>query len=943
MNALSRIARPLTALVLAATVSLGGGVAAAESPVVVTTVAGDPVGGGDATALSVPPFDVVEYDGDILIAAAQVVRRLDLETGQLSTFAGVGSNAPYAQDVGDGGPATHAHLTGPDKLAVGPDGSVYVAEGTANRVRRIRPDGTIETVAGRGGQAFSGDGGPATEATMYWPYGVAVDGEGTVYVSDHYNNRVRRITPDGTIDTIAGTGANAYSGDGGPAREAALQRPAGLTIDTDGSLLVADSGNHRIRRVRDGVITTVAGNGSPGNTGEDGFGDGSGDVGDGGPATEAFLHEPMGISVDVDGYLIADTLNHKIRRIDADGVITTVAGGGERHYGADGVPAVDTNLLAPEAAIRLHDGRLLIADTRASRVRVVDHDGLIHAVAGNYTFSFSGDGGPAARAQLAQPSSVTLDRQGDVYFLDHRDGYIIRRITASTGVIDTVMGLASTRDAPTDGSPARSAYLTSARAVAADRDGKLYVTDRHVIREVDLEDGTQRVYAGVWGVAGDLGDGGHRLQATFTHPTALLATADGSLYVADTGTTRVRRIAPDGTVHAFAGTGVSGFAGDGGPATAAQLTWPASLAEDAAGTVYVVDEGRIRAVTADGHIDTVVGAGHGLPDRPLPSPALEATISADGLAVLSDGSLVFTERFWGLLRYEPRTGLVARLAGTGDEGFRDGDAASARFSHPYGLAWDADNERLLVGDIGNARIRAVLGAMTPGPETEAPAPDPEPQPEPEPTPEPSPPVDACPSEQVPEDGFLDVPPENVHEFNIDCLVWWGVASGWSTTEYHPASGVIRAQMATFVANLVEAAGTPLPAATRDWFDDDDGTPHEDSINRLAEAGLVTGTAARTYGPGLTVRRDQMATFLVRTHDYLTGEDTHASTDRFTDDEGSTHEPSINAAAELGLAYGTGDGLYRPTLTVPRDQMASFLARVLHVLVERGHATTPTGS
>lgn len=902
------------------------GASVERSSVSVGTFAGDPVSPGAATALSLMPFDVAEHRGALLVAAGSVVRRVDLETGEMSTFAGVGVRADHAEDLGDGGPATAAVLGGVRHLAVGADGSVYLTESTGNRVRRVLPDGTITTIAGRNLQSFGGDGGPAKDALLYSPRGVAVDADGTVYVADHHNNRVRAIDPDGIIDTVAGNGDGGYAGDGASAVDAALNMPTGLALDVDGSLLIADSGNHRIRRVRNGVITTIAGTGDPGNTGgPGGDGDGTGELGDGGPAVDATLHEPVSVTVDGDGYLVADTLNHKIRRIDRHGVISTVAGGGTRNYGTDGVPATDTNLFAPERALRLGDGTMAIADTRGARVRRVDGAGIISGVAGNYYDSFSGDGGPATRAQLSGPSAMTVAPSGDVYFADGGNGGIVRRVRSGNGHIETVMGLLwQDREPPPDGSDALATPLDHAAALAADGRGVVYVADEHVIREIDVF-GKQRVHAGIWGVGVDSGDGLHRRQATFVRPVALLAAADGSLYVGDSGAHRVRRIAPDGTVHAVAGTGTAGFAGDGGAATAAQLDGPSSLSQGPDGTLYVVDAGnsRIRAVSPDGGIRTVLGTGPGKAPRWLPSPALEATVQPSDVVALPDGDLAFTNNLTNLLHYDVETEVVSALAG-GDVGWRDGAASAARFARPAGLAWDSTTEQLLVADLNGARIRVLRGVLTA-----------------ESSPGGHDPGDgACPAGAVPEDGFVDVPADNVHEPAVDCLVWWGVARGVTATAYAPSQSVTRAQMATFLARTITSAGGVLPASQRDWFADDDGSPHEDSVNRLAEAGIVLGVGGGGYAPRSPVHRDQMATFLVRVHHHLGGEPLSADRDYFVDDDASPHEDNIDLAAARGLTAGLTDRTFGPELAVNRDHMASFVVRFLDGLVREGRAQQP---
>jgi hypothetical protein len=195
---------------------------------------------------------------------------------------------------------------------------------------------------------------------------------------------------------------------------------------------------------------------------------------------------------------------------------------------------------------------------------------------------------------------------------------------------------------------------------------------------------------------------------------------------------------------------------------------------------------------------------------------------------------------------------------------------------------------------------------------------------------------ACPA-RVPEDGFADVPPENAHERAVDCLVWWGVARGRTSTQYAPRDTVTRAQMATFIAQLVLRSGGQLPPAGADVFPDDDGSPHEDAVNRLFRAGIVTGRPDGTYAPELPVTRDAMAKFLVLSLEHRTGARLPSSADRFADDNGNTHEHNINRAAAAGLTGGTTSSTYGPALPVRRDQMASFLARSLALLVDSGAA------
>jgi len=200
--------------------------------------------------------------------------------------------------------------------------------------------------------------------------------------------------------------------------------------------------------------------------------------------------------------------------------------------------------------------------------------------------------------------------------------------------------------------------------------------------------------------------------------------------------------------------------------------------------------------------------------------------------------------------------------------------------------------------------------------------------------------DSCPDGQVPPSGFTDIA-DNPHGHAIDCVAWWEIASGTSSTTYAPSLSVSRAQMATFIARTIEKSGGTLPETTTNHFSDDEGNPHEPNINRLAEAGLVAGVGDGRYGPNLSVSRAQMATFLVSAFEYRTGDKLTATGDYFTDDEGNAHEPNINKAAGAGFAGGTAAATYSPSAPVRRDQMASFLARVLDLLVEGGDASVPT--
>ncbi len=343
----------------------------------------------------------------------------------ITTIAGNGQSA----FSGDGGPATQASLNDPTSVAVDAKGNVYIADFANHRIRRIGKDGIITTVAGTGTPGFSGDGGPAALSRLSFPAGVAVDAKGALYIADCGNHRIRRVSPNGFITTLAGVGHFGFLGDGGLATQASLNSPIGVAVDAAGAVYIADTGNQRVRCVKpNGTITTVAG------TGVLGF------YVDGGPATQAALSVPTGVVVDKKGILyIADSFNQRVRRMGPDEVITTFAGGGDSL--GDGGPATQASLRGPRGVAVDAAGAVYIADQHHERVRRVGPDGLITTLAGTGTFGSSGDRGPAPEASLNSPVGVAVDTQGNVYIAD-RLNHCIRRIAPEThaaviGVLDT--------------------------------------------------------------------------------------------------------------------------------------------------------------------------------------------------------------------------------------------------------------------------------------------------------------------------------------------------------------------------------------------------------------------------------------------------------------------------------------------------------------------------
>jgi RHS repeat-associated protein len=312
-----------------------------------------------------------------------------------------------------GGPATTVSLNlGPcfSGLAVGPDGSLYIADSGNSQVRRVGPDGLLTIFAGTGTFGSGGDGGPAIKASLEHPTGLALGPDGSLYIADSSDSRVRRVGPDGTITAFAGTTRGGFSGDGGPATAAALNFPVGLAVGPDGSLYIADEGNFRVRRVGpDGLITTFAG------TGVRGF------SGDGGPATAASLRiHCSGLVVGRDGSVyIADSDSSRVRRVGPDGLIATFAGTGNQGFSGDGGPAATASMAIPQGLALGPDGSLYIADSVNSLVRRVGPEGIISTVAGKpFAAGFGGDGGPATAASLLVPAALALGPDGPLYIAD---------------------------------------------------------------------------------------------------------------------------------------------------------------------------------------------------------------------------------------------------------------------------------------------------------------------------------------------------------------------------------------------------------------------------------------------------------------------------------------------------------------------------------------------
>lgn len=661
---------------------------------------------------------VVEIDGEgnLLIADSgnHRIRQIN-EAGIITTVAGSGNPSLS----GDGGPALGAGINFPMSATIDGQGNIIIADSSNNCVRRVDAvTGLMSTIAGTGDYDFSGDDGPATQAAIAQPTSVAVDSEGSIFIVDSGNNRIRRIDPQtGIISTAVGTGDFGFDGDGGPADQAqlALLFAGAIRIADDDDLLIADTFNNRIRRVDSDtdIITTVAGIGPTGSF------NGTFD-GDDGPATKAALNVPIALALDEDQNLfLADLGNNRVRRVDAEtGIITTVAGNGE-NSGGDGGPALDAGLV-PCGVVIDGFGNLYISDDGQNLLRKVEAEtGIITTIGGGG--GNLGDNGPAATANLSlqDTSGIALDQQGNIYFAD--DGnHRIRKVDIQTGIITTVAGNGRNGYSG-DGGPAIQASLNDPSGMAVDQAGNILIADssNSVIRRVDARTGIITTVAGNGGFDFD-GDGGPALEATLNFPTDVEADQLGNIYVADSNNNRVRKVdARTGLMTTVVGSGPAGepvSSGDGGLATQARLQYPRSVLIDREGNLFVADReaGRIRRVDAStGIIRTVAGGGDDDADN---VPATEAQLfGPHRMAMDGAGNLFISEAYASRIRrVDAQTGLVSSFSGFGIPGYSgdEGPADQAMLASPQGVAIDKLGNVVIL-DTGNNAIRTVKEGAAP--------------------------------------------------------------------------------------------------------------------------------------------------------------------------------------------------------------------------------------
>ena len=571
----------------------------------------------------------------------------------------------------NGLPAAHVGLGRANFVAVDAQGNIYVSDDVDCIVRRIDAASGISTViAGSGEHALiSGDGGPATAAGLAGLSGIAVDSAGNLYIADLFE--VRRVDATTRVITLFAGGGAGFA-DGVPATSSSLTSAVGVAVDSAGNVYIADLGAGRVRKV-DGssrIITTVAGNGTAGYTG------------DGGPAIAAQLRFPSAVAVDSAGNLfIADTSNSVIRKVTAaTGVITTIAGNNTQGFSGDGGPATAAMMRLPEGLAVDSSGNVWIPDFSLHRVRKVDAaTNVINTVAGDGTRAFTGDGGPASAAEFNGPRGIAVDPAGNVYIADYYNQRV-RKIDAVTKNISTVVGL----DVVDHGDPLTVA-LSAPGGVAIASSGNIYIADssNRRVRKIDAVTKTSTTYAGSDFSSASL----------LVSPQAMAVDSAENLYVIDSLLNRVLKIdAATQKVTPFAGTGDFGFAGDGGPATAATLS-ASGIAVDALGNVVIADtfNNRIRRVDhATGIIATIAGNGTTTDS----GDNQDATLAGVGLPIglaIDPGRNIYISESRGVIRRIDSSGVITTLVPSG------------LFS-PLGLALDLDGN-LLIADSNSYTIK----------------------------------------------------------------------------------------------------------------------------------------------------------------------------------------------------------------------------------------------
>lgn len=608
------------------------------------------------------------------------------------------------------------YLQAPDAVLVDPTGNIFIADTNGNRVWKVDTKGVLTAVAGTGVSGNSGDGKAATQALLSNPSGLAMDSAGNLYISDRGNNKVRKVDASGVISVYAGNGTGRFSGDGQKAATALLNGPRQLAVDANDNLYIADTGNHRIRKVNTaGIITTVAGSNTSNSFTDD-------NNGDGGPATQARLDSPEGVGLDGAGNLyISDTGScsldtdtassssaancgkttgrvraNRIRKVDTNGIITTVAG---------------RSLTAQELA-RDASGNA-IPKTNAGTIPYASSCGKPSFSSGNLNTCVAlGDGRAATLALLATPAGIAVDKQGNIWIADRDDGRI-RFYNAATGSLTSVAGAGTAGD----GGSGYSASTPRPSGMALGSDGSIYFTERGTtnglgrVRKVDPT-GVISTVAGIQRSSAD----GPALSVALNSPIGIVGDSTGVLYVSDTANHKIRKIDTANPANAttIAGTGSSGNTADGNSAVGNRINSPQGLALDQTGLLYFAERGTgaIRTIGSDGNLKTLAGGG-AIQQDPYSGPGTDLSLSnPTGVAIdTRSGDVYFSESGKHVVRrisaISHTVTTVAGQYGISGQAGDGGPATQALLNTPLGIAFDSSKGVLYIVDNGNHVVRVV--------------------------------------------------------------------------------------------------------------------------------------------------------------------------------------------------------------------------------------------